>query len=577
MLAENKMKVLNEWVQQHTREELVWISGYLAGLARQNGALLAVADVAIANGNANAAPKAVKALTLLYGTETGNAKRAASATAAKLKQQGFRLKLASLDQYKITDLPKENNLLVIISTQGDGDPPAAAQKFYDHLHTGELKLTDTRFSVLALGSTAYPQFCKTGIDVDTQLEKLGAKRLLPVVKCDEDFDDDAENWLTTVLKKITEEAETAAEPAAPVVVAKPAEKGKKYFGGIVTTNIDLMDEGSMKATHHIEITLDEAVEYKPGDAAGLVPENQESQVQQIMELSGLAPDTEILYKSVAYSLYEILKKKLNILHLPERTVKKYAQLVQQEIPDTRMDFFDLLRIYPVQDAEQFVQAVVLLDAIAPRLYSISSSPEAHSGEMHLTVARDEFMKNNEKAVGLCSQYLLEYPVDTPIQLFLHRQKHFHLPQEDKDLIMIGPGTGIAPLRSFIAERDALGASGRNWLFFGEQHFNTDFLYQTEIQGWKETGVLTKVSLAFSRDQKEKIYVQDRLRESATELWEWINNGAYMVVCGKKNPMSKDVEQALIEIIAEQNNLTIEAATGYLNQLGKDGRYSKDVW
>ncbi|CAN5515994.1 assimilatory sulfite reductase (NADPH) flavoprotein subunit [soil metagenome] len=577
MLAEAQMNLIHELVQKHTKEELIWISGYLAGLANSNAALPSV------NGNGHAittnaiAPAAVKTVTLLYGTETGNAKRAAATAAHQIKQQGQRVKLASVDQYKFHDLAKENNLLIIISTQGDGDPPVAAQKFYDYLHTTTEKLPDTNFSVLALGSTSYPQFCKTGIDVDQQLERMGGKRLLPVVKCDEDFEADADTWLTNVLQKITLSSATTQIAISTPAAVKPIEKGKKYFNGTVVTNINLNDEGSNKETHHIEFALVEELDYKPGDAAGVLPENQEELVRKIVTIAGVTGQENITYKTEDYLVYNLLKKKVNIQNLSERMVKKYAALVAQEIPDTRMDFYDLLRIYPVKDSEQFFAALQLLDPMAPRLYSISSSPAAHNGELHLTIATDVFLKNNEKSYGLGSYYLNHLPVGAALNMFLHRQKHFHLPPDDKDLIMIGPGTGIAPLRSFIAERDALGATGRNWLFFGEQHFNTDFYYQTEIQGWKETGVLQKVDLAFSRDQAEKIYVQDRMQQEAAELWDWISNGAYIAICGAKNPMSKDVEQTLTEIISTHGNLSSEAATAYLAQLSKDGRYAKDVW
>lgn len=577
MLAEAQMILVNELVQKYTKEELIWISGYLAGLAKQNGALPAF------NGNSGnqpvaAAPAAVKTITLLYGTETGNAKRAAATAANHIKHAGHRVKLQSVDQYKFNDLSKENNLLIIISTQGDGDPPVEAQKFYDQLHQRTQSLPDTNYAVLALGSTSYPQFCKTGIDVDLQLSKLGGKRIIPVVKCDEDFEADADEWLKNVLQKIAQPAaETNPSTIAPTVVARPADKGKKYFNGTIIANINLNDTGSQKATHHIEFTLDGELDYKPGDAAGIIPQNSEDDVHKILKQAGVTGQEHLVYKTENFIAYNLLHRKLNILNLPERIVKKYAALVEQDIPETRIDLYDLLRIYPVKDTDQFLAALQLLDPIPPRLYSIASSPQAHNGELHLMVATDTFIKNNTKAHGLCSYYLNHLPVGTEITMFLHRQKHFHLPPDDKDLIMIGPGTGFAPLRSFIAERDATGATGRNWLFFGEQHFNTDFYYQTEIQAWKETDVLTKVSLAFSRDQEEKIYVQHRMMENGAELWDWISNGAYIAVCGAKHPMSKDVEQALIDIITTHGNLTHEAATAYLSQLSKDNRYSKDVW
>ena len=565
MLAEAKLSSLNELLHRSSKEELIWMSGYLAGLVAQTGGAAVQAPPA-------AEPVvAIKALTILYGTETGNAKRAATAAAGIVKQQGIRVKLSGLDQYKLADLPKESNLLIIMSTQGDGEPPEAAKKFYDHIHGNNISLSNIRYSVLALGSYAYPLFCQAGIDVDAQLEKLGGTRILPLVKCDEDFEEDAALWLQDSLKALS-----GSVPAA-TAIPKARHATKKNFTGTVSTNINLNDRGSNKETHHIELSLEEEIDYRPGDALGLVPENNEVPVGKIIEASGFTNNEQVIYKEAEYNLYDLLKKKLNILHLPERIVKKYAALVSQDIPDTRIDFYDLIRIYPVKDSAQFVEALQLLDPIAPRLYSIASSPEAHSGEIHLTVARSGFNKNGEKAYGLCSDFLTQLPLNTSLSVYIHKNNQFHLPPADKDLIMIGPGTGIAPFRSFLAERDATGASGRNWLFFGEQHFVTDFLYQTEIQGWKETGVLTNVSLAFSRDQEEKIYVQHRMEEEAEALWQWITAGAYIYVCGTKEPMSVDVEHTLIRIIANMEGISGDAAKQYLEFLADQGRYVKDVY
>jgi sulfite reductase (NADPH) flavoprotein alpha-component len=243
-----------------------------------------------------------------------------------------------------------------------------------------------------------------------------------------------------------------------------------------------------------------------------------------------------------------------------------------------MDLVDLLRIYPVKDAAQFAEVVKILVSIAPRLYSVSSSPAAHGeNEVHITVAKNQFLAEDEQRFGLCSEFLGDQPLNSAITFYVHKQKDFKLPAEDKDIIMIGPGTGVAAFRAFLAERDATGASGKNWLFFGEQHFITDFLYQTEIQNYVETGVLNKLDLAFSRDQQEKIYVQQRLLEKGNEVYEWINNGAAIYICGTKDPMSKDVENALLRVIQEQGEKTKEEASQYLEQLKKDGRYEKDVY
>jgi len=258
-------------------------------------------------------------------------------------------------------------------------------------------------------------------------------------------------------------------------------------------------------------------------------------------------------------------------------VKKYAAIVRQDIPETRIGLLDLLKIYPVKDAAQFLEVVSILEPIAPRLYSISSSPEAHGGEIHITVTKDTFVVNGETKHGLCSDALSQLSPDQSLDFYVHRNSQFKLPAEDKDVIMIGPGTGIAPFRSFLAERDATGASGKNWLFFGDQHFTTDFLYQTEIQNWIQTGVLTRMNTAFSRDQKEKVYVQHKMHRHAEELYKWLEEGAYVYICGAKEPMSVDVENALLSIIQQQGKKNAAQAESYLSELVETGRFVKDVY
>jgi sulfite reductase (NADPH) flavoprotein alpha-component len=263
--------------------------------------------------------------------------------------------------------------------------------------------------------------------------------------------------------------------------------------------------------------------------------------------------------------------------MPERVVKQYAAIVQQDIPETKIGLLDLLKIYPVKDSRQFEDVVNILEPITPRLYSISSSPEAHSGEVHITVAKDTFCVNEEWKYGLCSDHLAVLPVNSEIEFYVHKNSQFKLPEADKNIILIGPGTGIAPFRSFLAERDATGATGNNWLLFGEQHFASDFLYQTEIQGWAQTGVLTKVNVAFSRDQADKVYVQHKMRKHGHAFFEWLESGAYVYICGKKDPMSTDVENTILEIIETYGARSTAEALVYLDQLKEQGRYLKDVY
>jgi sulfite reductase (NADPH) flavoprotein alpha-component len=344
----------------------------------------------------------------------------------------------------------------------------------------------------------------------------------------------------------------------------------------VLANINLNDRGSAKKTHHLEIAA-EAVDYLPGDALGLIPENPAAIVDAILALTGVDPSRKLTIRQEEATIGHLLRKKLNIVYLPERVVKKYAAIVQQDIPETRIGLLDLLKIYPVRDAAQFQEVVSILEPTAPRLYSIASSPEAHSGEIHLTVTRDSFSVNGETKHGLCSELLSQLSPDEAFDFYIHRNLQFRLPSEEKDVIMIGPGTGIAPFRSFLAHRDSQGASGRNWLFFGDQHFTTDFLYQTDLQNWVDTGVLTRLNTAFSRDQKEKVYVQHRMRREAAELYRWLEDGAYVYVCGAKEPMSIDVEGTLLDIIQQEGKKTAIQAEAWLDELKEAGRYVKDVY
>ncbi|HLP37494.1 diflavin oxidoreductase [Lacibacter sp.] len=572
MIGDLRLKKLHEFFEGYSKEELIWVNGYLSGLV-SNGKVNGTAD---ANGQDHKAVS-TKKITLAFGTETGNSKKLATQLAAAGKKHGVNVKLTDLSQYRITDLPKEEFFFVVISTQGEGEPPIPAKKFYDYIHENELSLPNLKFSVLALGDTSYPMFCKTGEDVDARFKAFGAKEVVPIQKCDVDYEEDAQAWFTKVLQVV--ENQTAVAPAAAEtapVTKKPT--GKKHYHGKILTNINLNDRGSKKATYHIEIGTDEPIAYEPGDTIGIVPNNRADVVDRILSLTGIAADKVIVTAKAEGKVKELLLHNLNICYLLTSTIKKYATLTQQEIPDTRMDLVDLLRIYPVKDADQFEDVVKILMPIAPRLYSVSSSPAAHGeNEIHITVAKNAFLSQDEQRYGLCSEFLGDLPVGSSITFYVHKDKNFKLPAADKDVIMIGPGTGVAPFRSFLAERDATGASGRNWFFFGEQHFTTDFLYQTEMQNYVETGVLTNIDLAFSRDQQEKIYVQHRIKEKAAEFFQWIDGGASVYISGTKDPMSKDVEHTLLQVIQEHGKKTSEEAHQYLEQLKKEGRYEKDVY
>lgn len=565
MLAAPKEKLLNELLGTATRDELIWINGYLSAL--------------IHNAAEPAAQQAVPAavpgkITLVYGTETGNSKKLATDLAAKAKQRQLQVKLASLDQYRLTDLSREEHLFVVISTQGDGEPPVAAQKFYDHIHKNGFRLEKTRYSVLALGDSSYPMFCKTGEDVDLQLEKLGAQRIVPIRKCDVDYEADANAWFEEVLNRL----HTGNAAAAAPVKIKPAaelKSNKVIYTGEVLSHVNLHDRDSRHATYHIEL-LAEGVDYLPGDSIGVVPENAEGCVEQILTLTGIDRHKTLPFKEASHTVYELLRKKLAIVYLHERVVKKYAAIVAQEIPEMKMDLLTLLQLYPVKNAAQFEEVIKALPAQSPRIYTIASAPAAHSDEIHLTVEKDVFELNGAQGTGLCSNHLANLKPGDKIEFFVQKNKRFRLPEAGRDTIMIGPGTGIAAFRSFISERDSTGAPGKNWLFFGEHDFTKDFLYQTEIQDWYQTGVLSKVNLAFSESQ-QGIGVQHKLLEQGKELYHWIQAGAHVYVCGQKAPMSVEVEHALLSVIERYGGHSADAARDYFEQLKNEGRYAKDVY
>jgi sulfite reductase (NADPH) flavoprotein alpha-component len=554
-----KKKQIRDFIDSLDRQDQIWALGFLEGLLNVSGSPEYPAPKASAEN---------KKITIAYGTESGNSKKIASLFASRAKQEGIQAKLVSLDQYRLTDLPKEEYFLTVISTQGEGEPPASAKKFYDHIHQNGFKLPKLKYGVLALGDTSYPMFCKAGEDVDHQLGNLGGERIVDIRRCDVDFEHEAHSWMSDVLQKLGGSA--TIQPAVKPLKKSP---GKKIYTGEILTNINLNDRGSSKQTHHIEIACED-VYYKPGDSLGIIPQNPVETVEAIISLTGINGERTFVHRNDTYSAYELLHKKLNISYLPERVIAKYATHVQQEIPLVKTGLLDLVRRYPIKDPLHFEAFLQQLEPTTPRLYSISSSLETLDGEVHLTVARDAFSIENELKYGLCSDHLCKLKSGDRIEFYIHHNDQFRLPGDDQDLIMIGPGTGIAPFRAFLSERESAGAGGRNWLFYGDQHFSTDFLYQTELQQWMESGVLHAMDVAFSRDQPEKIYVQDKIRQKADEFFKWLENGATLYVCGAKR-MSEDVEKTIIDLLNQTG--TKEDAENFLEELKSAGRYLKDVY
>jgi sulfite reductase (NADPH) flavoprotein alpha-component len=553
MLSETKLSLLQQLAQNASREEIIWTKGYLTGFLDRVELLGGTTE-----GN-TLAPVAVKPL-IVYGTETGNSKKVASNLLATFKKNKIQAKAIDVFQYDVAKLEKESLVLFVMSTQGEGEFPQNAISFYEKLKASNANLNKVSFAVLGLGDSSYPLFSNAGILLDEVLAEKGAKRLLPLVKADVDFAETVSIWesdLQKAFQNLGSNVTNEVKPTSSIVSS-----AKKNYLGKISHKVVLNDVGSNKETYHIEIESDEEISYVPGDALGVFPKNKEAEIQAIAMYFG-------------EENYSILADK-NIRGLSKKSLEAFSKLFEIEIIEEKANLLDIIQKYQPKKVK-LDEIVALLLPISPRLYSISSSSEAHDGQVHLTVSLNKFKVNDEMKSGLASEFLADFPLDEQLEFYIHKNQNFRLPKEETDIIMIGPGTGIAPFRSFLAERDVTGAEGKNWLFFGEQHFVLDFYYQTEIQEWLTTGVLTKLDTAFSRDQERKIYVQDRIREKAKEFNNWLENGASIYICGQKNPMSQDVENAIVAVISKERNISEEQAQQFLEELENQGRYQKDVY
>ncbi|TGN20546.1 diflavin oxidoreductase [Leptospira idonii] len=590
MLSDDKRAKFFQLLKESSKDEWVWMSGYLAAITQpiddsvglpaskeirpEESILLTGTSSSVSSSKA-----ASIACTVVYGTETGNAKKVSTEFVKRLKAAGHNAKLKSTEQYKPTDLDDESHLFVVVSTHGDGEPPAAAKPFINALQSKKEKLPNLKFAVLALGDTSYPLFCKTGEEVDSLLNDLGSSRIHDLGKCDVDYDTVAGPWMDSLVQKLGASSSNgkAAVNTAPAK-DKPAGSKKVIYDAKIITNLVLNDIGATKSTRHIELKSDIPVDYEPGDSAGFLALNSETEVNRILELLKLGKEDRIQYQNETWMAFDLLTKKLSIRFLPDRVVQKYAEIAKASIPAGKSDLDALLTIYPLNEGTDSKKVLEILEPIIPRYYSIASSPSAHGEkEVHLTVTEVVIETKTSIKAGLCSGFLSSFAEGDKIQFFIQRNPSFRLPSPDADLIMIGPGTGIAPFRSFLFERESSGGNGRNWLFFGERNFVNDFYYQTELQAFMDTGVLHRLNTAFSRDTKHKVYVQDRMTENAAELLKWIENGAYIYVCGSKDPMSKDVDAKLVEILTQRNFETGKDSSEFLKELEESGRYVKDVY
>jgi sulfite reductase (NADPH) flavoprotein alpha-component len=575
------------------RGQALWVSGYFAGLAGIGG--IAAAGTPPPLGDV--AP-ATTAITILFGSETGNGAGLARDFASRLQSGGVNARAVDMDSYKVRGLKEEQTLLVVTSTHGEGDPPQSALGFFEFIEGRKApKLAGLKFAVLALGDSTYEKYCEAGKRLDRRLEELGATRLVPRIDCDVDYEVPAAQWMASLQPLLPK---SAADVSPIAVLSKTPQSPaasqfdkRNPFDAPIIENLVLTGRGSSKETRHVEFSLaGSGITYEPGDALGLLPLNDIALVDAILAQTGLNGDMPVSCKAGQMRLAHALTSEFEIVAATPRFLEAWAafsgsselqRLVAPESAAERNAYLhqhhviDMIRAFPVPGlkAEDFMLG---LRPLQPRLYSIASSLAAVPDEVHLTIATVRYELHGEPRAGVASGYMAaRAEPDSTLPVYVQANPHFRLPADDASIIMIGAGTGVAPYRAFLQEREARGAIGRSWLFFGERNFRSDFLYQLEWQEHLKSGLLTRMDVAFSRDRAEKVYVQNRLKEKAAELYAWLEEGAHLYVCGDAAHMAPDVHAALLALIQDQGHVGPEAAEDYLRNLQRDHRYQRDVY
>ncbi|HID3428000.1 TPA: NADPH-dependent assimilatory sulfite reductase flavoprotein subunit [Klebsiella pneumoniae] len=571
-----------------TPTQLAWVSGYFWGVLNQQSGTAVAAPAPAAE---------VPTITLISASQTGNARRVAEALRDDLLAAKLNVKLVNAGDYKFKQIAAEKLLVVVTSTQGEGEPPEEAVALHKFLFSKKApKLDGTAFAVFGLGDTSYEFFCQSGKDFDNKLAELGAERLLDRVDADVEYQAAAAEWRARVVEALKARAPVAAPAqlatsgAVNDIHTSPYTK-EAPLTATLSVNQKITGRNSEKDVRHIEIDLgDSGLRYQPGDALGVWYQNDPQLVKELVELLWLKGDEPVTVEGKTLPLSEALQWHFELTVNTATIVENYATLTRSEsllplVGDKAQlqqyaaatPIVDMVRFSPAQlDAEALIG---LLRPLTPRLYSIASSQAEVESEVHVTVGVVRYEIEGRARAGGASSFLADrVEEDGEVRVFIEHNNNFRLPANpETPVIMIGPGTGIAPFRAFMQQRAADGAQGKNWLFFGNPHFTEDFLYQVEWQSYVKEGLLTRIDLAWSRDQQQKIYVQDKLREQGAELWRWINDGAHIYVCGDANRMAKDVENTLLEVIAEYGAMDAEAADEFLSELRVERRYQRDVY
>ncbi|MDC9596767.1 NADPH-dependent assimilatory sulfite reductase flavoprotein subunit [Xenorhabdus anantnagensis] len=595
-VSPEQLSRLQSAINDFSPHQLAWLSGYFWGMVNHQPQTETESSVVSDQ----------ETVTLLSASQTGNARRLAEQLRDSLLAENLKVNLINAGDYKFKQISQERVLIIIASTQGEGDPAEEAVALHKYLYSKKAaSMKETEYAVFGLGDTSYENFCQAGKDFDSRLHKLGAQRLLDRVDADVEYQEQADQWCQKITGILKQRLPVQAKPAiSPIASSSSIASSSIAFSPTISAhtketpltatlsvNQKITGRGSDKDVRHIEIDLgDSGLSYQPGDALGVWFENDPALVDELIALLWLEGSEQVNVHGKSLPLREALISHVELTQNTGVIVEKYAALAKDEKLlalvaskqalqryAQRTPIVDMVRAVAAHpEAQQFID---LLRPLAPRLYSISSAQSEVENEVHITVGVVRYDIEGRARTGGASGYLADrLQEDDNIRVFIEQNNNFRLPADSgAPVIMIGPGTGVAPFRAFLQHRDSQGAEGKNWLFFGNPHFVEDFLYQVEFQRYVKDGLLTRIDLAWSRDQQHKVYVQDKIHEQGEEIWRWIQDGAHLYVCGDANRMAKDVEQALLDIISQHSGMDAEQADEFLSELRLERRYQRDVY